>query len=82
MRVSVTQCKMVTPGLVSKVTDAILDEVREWESRPLESIYPVVFFDALRVKIRDERMVKIEAVYVVPGTTASGEKDVLALRIE
>lgn len=72
----------VSPDLISKVTDAILDEVREWQSRPLESIYPVVFFDALRVKIRDEGMVKNKAVYVVPGITASGEKDVLGLWIE
>lgn len=72
----------VSPDLISKVTDAILDEVREWQSRPLESIYPVVFFDALRVKIRDEGMVKNKAVYVVLGMTASGEKDVLGLWIE
>jgi len=72
----------VSPDLIRKVTDAILDEVREWQSRPLESIYPVVFFDALRVKIRDEGMVKNKAVYVVLGITASGEKDVLGLWIE
>jgi putative transposase len=72
----------VSPDLISKVTDAILEEVREWQSRPLESIYPVVFFDALRVKIRDEGMVKNKAVYVVLGMTASGEKDVLGLWIE
>ena len=72
----------VSPDLISKVTDSILDEVRDWQSRPLESIYPVVFFDALRVKIRDEGMVKNKAVYVVLGITASGEKDVLGLWIE
>ena len=72
----------VSPDLISKVTDAILDEVHEWQSRPLETIYPVVFFDALRVKIRDEGMVKNKAVYVVLGITASGEKDVLGLWIE
>jgi putative transposase len=72
----------VSPDLISKVTDAILEEVREWQSRPLESIYPVVFFDALRVKIRDEGLVKNKAVYVVLGITASGERDVLGLWIE
>jgi transposase-like protein len=72
----------VSPDLISKVTDSILDEVREWQSRPLEPIYPVVFFDALRVKIRDEGMVKNKAVYVVLGVTSSGEKDVLGLWIE
>lgn len=72
----------VSPDLISKVTDAILDEVRDWQSRPLESIYPVVFFDALRVKIRDEGTVKNKAVYVVLGMNRSGEKDVLGLWIE
>ena len=47
----------VSPDLISRVTDAVLDEVREWQSRPLDPVYPVVFFDALRVKIRDEGLV-------------------------
>jgi putative transposase len=72
----------VSPDLISKVTDAVLDEVREWQSRPLDAIYPVVFFDALRVKIRDEGMVKSKAVYVVLGINPSGEKEVLGLWIE
>jgi putative transposase len=48
----------VSPDLISRVTDAVLDEVREWQSRPLDLVYPIVFFDALRVKIRDEGLVK------------------------
>jgi len=72
----------VSPDLISKVTDAILEEVRDWQSRPLEPVYPVIFFDALRVKIRDEGLVKNKAVYVVLGINASGEKDVLGLWIE
>src|SRR3954449_5431219 len=48
----------VSPDLISRVTDAVLDEVREWQNRPLDPVYPVVFFDALRVKIRDEGLVK------------------------
>ena len=72
----------VSPDLISKVTDAVLDEVREWQSRPLETIYPIVFFDALRVKIRDEGLVKNKAVYVVLGIKPSGEKEVLGLWIE
>jgi transposase-like protein len=72
----------VSPDLISKVTDAVLDEVREWQSRPLEAMYPIVFFDALRVKIRDEGLVKNKAVYVVLGMTPCGEKDVLGLWIE
>jgi putative transposase len=52
----------VSPDLISRVTDAVLDEVREWQNRPLDAVYPVVFFDALRVKIRDESVVKNKAV--------------------
>jgi len=72
----------VSPDFISKVTDAVLDEVREWQSRPLDPVYPVVFFDALRVKIRDEGMVKNKAVYVALGLNPSGDKDVLVLWIE
>jgi len=72
----------VSPDLISKVTDAVLGEVRDWQSRPLETIYPIVFFDALRVKIRDEGLVKNKAVYVVLGIKPSGEKEVLGLWIE
>ena len=72
----------VSPDFISKVTDAVLDEVREWQSRPLDPVYPVVFFDALRVKIRDEGMVKNKAVYVALGLNPSGDKDVLGLWIE
>jgi putative transposase len=72
----------VSPDLISKVTDAVLDEVRDWQSRPLETVYPIVFFDALRVKIRDEGLVKNKAVYVVLGIKPCGEKEVLGLWIE
>src|SRR6202048_4360830 len=57
----------VSPDLISKVTDAVLDEVRDWQNRPLDPVYPVVFFDALRVKIRDEGTVKNKAIYVALG---------------
>jgi putative transposase len=72
----------VSPDLISRVTDAVLDEVREWQNRPLDSIYPVVFFDALRVKIRDDGLVKNKAVYVALAITAEGDKEVLGLWIE
>jgi len=72
----------VSPDLISKVTDAVLDEVRDWQGRPLEPVYPVVFFDALRVKIRDEGTVKNKAVYVALGLKPCGDKDVLGLWIE
>jgi transposase-like protein len=72
----------VSPDLISRVTDAVLEEVREWQNRPLDPVYPVVFFDALRVKIRDEGLVKNKAVYVALAITAEGDKEVLGLWIE
>jgi putative transposase len=72
----------VSPDLISRVTDAVLDEVREWQNRPLDTVYPVVFFDALRVKIRDEGLVKNKAVYVALALNPDGQKDVLGLWIE
>jgi len=72
----------VSPDLISRVTDAVIDEVREWQNRPLDPVYPVVFFDALRVKIRDEGMVKNKAVYVALALNPDGEKEVLGLWIE
>src|SRR4051812_48403922 len=72
----------VSPDLISRVTDAVLDEVREWQSRPLDPLYPVIFFDALRVKIRDEGLVRNKAVYVALALNGDGEKEVLGLWIE
>jgi putative transposase len=72
----------VSPDLISRVTDGILEEVREWQNRPLDAVYPVVFLDALRVKIRDEGVVKNKAVYVALGLNVDGEKEVLGLWIE
>lgn len=72
----------VSPDLISRVTDAVLEEVREWQNRPLDRVYPVVFFDALRVKIRDEGLVRNKAVYIALAFTADGEKEVLGLWIE
>src|SRR5258708_22177674 len=72
----------VSPDLISRVTDAVLDEVREWQNRPLDPVYPVVFFDALRVKIRDEGLVRNKAVYVALALHPDGEKEVLGLWIE
>ena len=72
----------VSPDLISRVTDAVLEEVRDWQNRPLDPVYPVVFFDALRVKIRDEGLVKNKAVYIALALNAEGEKEVLGLWIE
>jgi putative transposase len=67
---------------ISTVTDAVLGEVVEWQNRPLERMYPIVFFDALRVKIRRDGMVKNQAVYLALGVAADGTRDVLGLWIE
>jgi len=72
----------ISPDLVSAVTDSVIDEVRSWQSRPLESTYAIVFFDALRVKIRDEGLVRNKAVYLAIGVRCSGHKEVLGLWIE
>jgi putative transposase len=72
----------VLADLVSTVTDSVLEDVVEWQNRPLESMYPVVFFDALRVKIRDEGSVKNKAVYLAFGIQRDGTKDVPGLWIQ
>lgn len=72
----------VSPDLISRVTDAVLDEVKEWQARPLDACYPIVFFDALRVKIRDEGLVRNKAVYVALALDVEGHKHVLGLWIE
>jgi putative transposase len=68
--------------LISTVTDAVLETVAEWQNRPLETSYPLVFFDAIRVKIRDEGLVRNKAVYLALGVAADGTKDILGLWIE
>jgi putative transposase len=72
----------VDPQFISAVTNEVLEEVTAWQQRPLESCYPVVIFDALRVKIRDEGTVRNKAVYLALGITRSGSKEVLGLWIE
>ncbi|MEM7255354.1 MAG: IS256 family transposase [Pseudomonadota bacterium] len=72
----------ISPTLVSALTDAVFEEVRAWQNRPLESTYALVYFDALRVKIRDEGLVRNKAAYLAIGITCAGEKDVLGLWIE
>jgi putative transposase len=72
----------VSPDLISAVTDAVVAEVTAWQSRPLEPLYPVVFFDALRVKIRDEATVRIKAVYLALAVRPDGSRDILGIWIE
>lgn len=72
----------VSPDLISTVTDAVLEEVAAWQQRPLDPAYPLVFFDAIRVKIRDEGMVRSKAIHIALGVRADGRKEVLGLWIE
>jgi len=72
----------VSPDLISTITDEVLAEVEQWQTRPLEPMYPIVYFDALRLKIRDEGTVKNKAVYLALGIRADGKKEVLGLWIE
>ena len=72
----------VSPDLVSAVTDAVLEEIAAWQARPLEPVYPLVFFDALRVKIRDEGLVRNKAVHIALGVRADGTKEILGLWLE
>ena len=72
----------VSPDLISAVTDAVLEEVATWQARPLEPTYPIVFFDALRVKIRDEGFVRNKAVHIALGVRADGTKEILGLWLE
>ena len=72
----------VSPDLISAVTDAVLEEVAAWQARPLEAAYPLVFFDALRVKVRDEGLVRNKAVHLALGVRADGSKEVLGLWLE
>jgi len=69
----------VSPTLISNVTDAVIDEVRAWQSRPLDAIYPIVYLDALMVKMRDQGRVENRAVDVAIGITLEGQKEVLGL---
>jgi putative transposase len=72
----------VTPEFISAVTDAVLAEITAWQSRPLEPMYPVIFFDALRVKIREDNVVRNKAVYLALGVRPDGTRDILGLWIE
>jgi transposase-like protein len=67
----------VSPDFISSITDEVMAETMAWQSRPVEPMYPVVFFDALRVKIRGDGVVSNKAVYLALGIQADGQRDVL-----
>ncbi|MGN8118041.1 IS256 family transposase [Labrys sp. 22185] len=71
-----------SPDLISTVTDAVLEEVAAWQQRPLDPAYPLVFFDAIRVKIRDEGVVRNKAIHIALGVQANGTKVVLGMWLE
>lgn len=72
----------VSPEFISSVTDAVMAEVTAWQARPLEPMYPVIFFDALRVKIREDAVVRNKAIYLALGVLPDGTRDILGLWIE
>ncbi len=72
----------VSPEFISSVTDAVMAEVVAWQSRPLERMYPVVFFDALRVKIREDAVVRNKAIYLALAVRRDGTREILGLWIE
>ncbi|MBE2281841.1 MAG: IS256 family transposase [Prosthecobacter sp.] len=72
----------VSPEFISSVTDAVMAEVGAWQARALEPMYPVVFFDALRVKIREDAVVRNKAIYLALGVLPDGTRDILGLWIE
>jgi putative transposase len=72
----------VSPDFISSVTDAVMEEVTTWQSRPLEPMYPVMFFDALRVKIREDAVVRNKAVYLALGVRPDGTREIAGLWIE
>jgi putative transposase len=72
----------VSPEFISAVTDAVMAEVTAWQSRPLEPLYPVIFFDALRVKIREDAVVRNKAIYLALGVLPDGTREILGLWIE
>ncbi|MDB5752426.1 MAG: transposase mutator type [Ramlibacter sp.] len=72
----------VSPEFISSVTEAVMAEVTAWQSRPLEPMYPVVFFDALRVKIKEDAVVRNKVIYLALGVLPDGSRDILGLWIE
>jgi len=68
----------VSPSLISTVTDAVSEEVKVWQSRPLDALYPIVYLDCIHVKVR-EGAVRVKAVYLAIGITMAGEKEVLGM---
>ena len=71
----------VSPSLISSVTDAVMDDAKAWQARPLDALYPIVYLDCIHVKTRDAGAVRAKAVYLALGISMSGEKELLGLWI-
>jgi putative transposase len=71
----------VSPSLISSITDAVLDDVKAWQSRPLDALYPIVYLDCIHVKVRDNGAVGIKAVYLALGIKLDGEKELMGIWI-
>jgi len=71
----------VSPALISAVTDAVAEDVRQWQGRPLDAVYPILYLDCLHVKVRDSGSVSTKAVYLALGVTMSGVKELLGMWI-
>jgi len=69
----------VSPTLISTVTDAVMDEAKAWQARPLDALYPIVYLDCIHVKTRDGGAVRAKAVYLALGINMQGEKEILGL---
>src|SRR3954471_18623158 len=69
----------VSPTLISSVTDAVMDEVKAWQARPLDALYPIVYLDCLHAKVRDGGAVRVKAVYLALGVNLNGDKELLGL---
>lgn len=71
----------VSPALISSVTDAVMDEAKAWQMRPLDKLYPIIYLDCIHVKVRDNGMVRAKAVYLALGINMEGEKELLGIWI-
>src|SRR5215204_2710324 len=69
----------VSPALISSVTNAVIEEVKVWQNRPLDALYPILYLDALQVKVRDGAHIRNKAIYLAIGVNLSGIKEVLGL---
>ena len=71
----------VSPTLISSVTDAVIEDVKAWQSRPLDALYPIIYLDCIHVKARDAGTVRVKAVYLALGINLAGEKELLGIWI-